>query len=326
MVLWMARPTWREGSRNAQFQRRVPADVLKVARGKRVALSLPPGPTDGAPVRVTVTLGPTLRFSLRTDDKHLYERRQLAVLQQLDESYAAILRAEHEGPQRLLPKQCELAGLIYDAFASTLEDDPINPELWAHVLAENDYALNGQLPGWTIADTPEEQARIERRGMLDRRFGPMVDAILLREGVICDRESRDLLLWKFARALTEAAAKLRRNAEGDYSPDPAAARFPKWEGSAPRAKVQAGGLTFDDLLIRWKREAKRAASSITSFQHHVADFKGHLTHNDVRRVKKSDVVAWKDKLLEKGACRLRPSMAATSRASAHFTTSPSATT
>lgn len=43
MVLFMARPTTRSGSRNAQFRKRVP---LPITRGKHVSLSLPPE-TDG---------------------------------------------------------------------------------------------------------------------------------------------------------------------------------------------------------------------------------------------------------------------------------------
>lgn len=91
MVLLMARPTTRAGTQNAQFQRRVAANVLKVARGQRVALSLPSSTVGGEPIRMTVTLGASLRFSLRTDDKALRDMRHAAVIQQLEAAYAAIL-------------------------------------------------------------------------------------------------------------------------------------------------------------------------------------------------------------------------------------------
>jgi integrase len=266
-----------------------------------VALSLPPERSGDAPIQMTVTLGDVLRFSLRTDSKSLRDLRHAAIMQQLETAYAAILKAHEEGPSHLTNKQChELSGIIYRAFADGLEDIDTEPQLWAHVQAENDFAINGPLPGLSIAHTAEEQARIERLGMLDRRFGPFVDAILLREGVICINDSRNRLLFAFSRALSLATDKLKRNAGGDYTPDPAAASFPAWKGNEVRAAPKSSRLSFDNLLDRWKRENKRAASSIVSFTHHVADFKAHLGHNDVLRVTRHDVVAWKDKLLERG--------------------------
>lgn len=274
MVLMTSRPTTRSGSRFAQFQRRVPSAVLAVARGKRVVLSLPPENAGDAPIQLTVTLGDTLRFSLRTDNKSLRDLRHAAVMQQLETAYAAILKAHEEGPSRLSDKQCHaLAGIIYRAFAEGLEDIDTGPQLWAHVQAENDFAINGSLPGLSIADNPKEQARIERLAMLNRRFGPFVDAILLREGILCDDDSRNRLLWAFSRAISEAADKLKRNSEGDYSPDPAASRFPKWEGIAkPEAPKSAarrdGDLTLTDLFERWHSDPDQSTitpSTIASY-------------------------------------------------------------
>lgn len=274
MVLMTSRPTTRSGSRFAQFQKRVPSAVLAVARGKRVAISLPPENAGDAPIQMTVTLGDVLRFSLRTDSKSLRDLRHAAVMQQLETAYAAILKAHEEGPCHLTNKQCHaLAEIIYRAFADGLEDIDTGPQLWAHVQSENDFAINGPLPGWSIADSPAEQARIERLGMLNSRFGPFVDAILLREGVICDEDSRNRLLFAFSRALSLATDKLKRNAEGDYTPDPAAASFPKWEGIAKPAASQSaarreGHLTLTDLFERWHSDPDQSTitpSTIASY-------------------------------------------------------------
>lgn len=253
MVLMTSRPTTRSGSRFAQFQKRVPSAVLEVARGKRVALSLPPEKSGDAPIQLTVTLGDSIRFSLRTDNKSLRDLRHAAVTQQLEIAYAAILKAHEEGPARLTEKQCHaLAGIIYRAFAGGLEDIDAGPQLWANVQAENEFAINGPLPGLSIADNPKEQARIERLGMLNRRFGPFVDAILLREGVICDEDGRNRLLFAFSRALSEATNKLKRNAEGDYTPDPTATRFPEWERGQPAAPNSRSSSTPTALFQRWR--------------------------------------------------------------------------
>ena len=292
MVLRMARPTRRLGSRNAQFQRRVPADVLEVARGRRVALSLPPETVGGDPIGITVTLGDVLRFSLRTDDKALRELRHATVVQQLERAYQAILA----GPRRLNPKErTALSGVLYHDLASRFEDDPVSAEWWKIVSDVAHHALT--TPTLTIDDFPNEG----RLRQLERYVGPFLDATLLREGIVADPQSRLELLQAFATALIDAARTLKKNAEGDYTPDLVANRFPAWDGDKAKAVTKhPSALTFDDLLNRWQRENKRAASSIVSFTHHVADFKAHLGHNEVLRVTKSDVVAWKDKLLGRG--------------------------
>ncbi len=64
MVLVMARPTKRPTSSFHQFRQRIPADVLKAARG--VPLSVPVGDTR---LSLTITAtAETVQFSLRTRD------------------------------------------------------------------------------------------------------------------------------------------------------------------------------------------------------------------------------------------------------------------
>ena len=61
---------------------------------------------------------------------------------------------------------------------------------------------------------------------MEQRFGRIVDAMLVREGVVTDHESRWKVIEAVARDLIEAAEKLARNADGDYSPDTYVSRFP----------------------------------------------------------------------------------------------------
>lgn len=289
MVLFMSRPTRRSGSRHAQFQKRVPAPVLRIARGKQVALSLPPETANGPPIQLTVKLIDVLRFSLRTNDKGLREQRHVAVLQQLDRAYQAIL----EGPRSLSNKErVALSGVLYDTLASGFEDEPVSAEWWKIVGEVAHHALTA--PTLTINTFPNEG----RLRQLERYVGPFLEAVLLREGVIADDDSRLGLLEAFATALIKAARKLKQNAEGDYTPDPAAARFPKWEGIKPVASASSSptSLTFDNLLDRWERESAKAPSSLVAFRQHVRAFKEHLKHNDVKSVTRTDVIAWKDAL------------------------------
>ncbi|WP_333795082.1 hypothetical protein [Hyphomicrobium sp.] len=289
MVLVMARPTTRLGSRNAQFQKRVPADVLKIARGRRVALSLPPEIVGGEAIRMTITLGTTLRFSLRTDDKALRDMRHAAVVQQLETAFAAILA----GPRRISLKECyELAGILYRDLNAGFEDDPIDAGWWRVVGEIVQDALTG-LP-WPPPDL-DNSTQDRRLRALERYVGPFLDAILLREGVNADPEDRPQLLRVFAERITDAAKKLKRNAEGDFAPDPLAAKIPQWRGNAVQDTAKSSSLTFDRLLALW--ETNKAPTSIVAYRAAVANFSQHLGHNQPMRVTKPDVRQWRDALL-----------------------------
>ncbi|MBD2748784.1 hypothetical protein IC232_19000 [Microvirga sp. BT688] len=114
-----------------------------------------------------------------------------------------------------------MAGTIYTAFADILY--PGSPETWTTVQDMNQMARDGKL-GTGPLMIGKEAAQTHA---MELHFGPMTDAVLKREGLVIDRESRKLLIKAVGYALDSAAAKLERNAEFDYSPDPAASRFPK---------------------------------------------------------------------------------------------------
>jgi len=162
VVLFMARPTTRVGTRNAQFQKRVPASILKIARGKQVALSLPPETVGGTPLQITVTLGDALRFSLRTANKALREMRHAAATQQLEAAYAALIA----GPRRISLKECyELAGILYHDLDGTFADDPVDAGWWRIVSDVARDALSG--PAWPPPDV-DNSAQDRRLQALER--------------------------------------------------------------------------------------------------------------------------------------------------------------
>ena len=84
---------------------------------------------------------------------------------------------------------------------------------------------------------------------MEHRFGGIVDATLVHEGVVTDDESRWKVIEAIARDLTEAAKKLARNADGDYSPDTYVNRFPP--PTDLRASVKAGRKTLTGLADAW---------------------------------------------------------------------------
>jgi integrase len=109
------------------------------------------------------------------------------------------------------------------------------------------------------------------------------------------------LLKEVARALTEAAEKLQRNAAGDYRPDLTAERFPKWKGiQASRPFATAADASLEAIFDKWVAEAAPAPSTITTWRSYVNQLREHVGHNDARRITRADLLTWKDALVAKG--------------------------
>src|SRR4051812_32897319 len=93
-----------------------------------------------------------------------------------------------------------------------------------------------------------EEARI--REAMEYRFGPFANLYLARLGIVTDGESRWKVIKALGDALTFAYRKLALNAEGDYSPDPAAERFPA-QPPAHVPRTQQRGLTVGAVFDLW---------------------------------------------------------------------------
>jgi integrase len=297
MVLRMTRPTRRPDSSFLQYRRRVPADVQKVAYGRSASINFPSDVPDGPPVVVQTTLKKQVGFSLRTRDPAVAKERTSIATAQLERLYDDI----RKGPHPLTKKQVvALAGLVYKGFAMGGEDNPGPASIWAKVVRANDAAKDGaDATSSLMIGTDAER----RRGALERRFGRMADAILATQGIVTDAKSRWSLIEELPAALTQAATKLRRNADGDYRPDPDAERFPTWEGVAkadPSRAKSDGRFTFDGLFERWQAERKPSASTVTTWAGYVRALRKHVGHDDPGKVTKANLVAWKDALVAAG--------------------------
>lgn len=53
---------------------------------------------------------------------------------------------------------------------------------------------------------------------MEIRFGVFADAVLAKKGLIVDIESRNAVIEEVAKAATQAAKKLQRNASSDFRP------------------------------------------------------------------------------------------------------------
>lgn len=244
MVLTMTRPSKRSGSSKGQFKKRVPSDVLKVARGKQILFSLPKAHTGDEHLLVAAKVGTHVEFSLRTSEASLVKLRLSKAAEQFERACAAY----REGPRGLTFKQCHaLAELLYRDLANgVFEDEPIDANWWRIVHEVVQDVLTG--PTLTI-DSFQGEGKLRR---LDKFVGPFVDPILSRMGVIPADEDRPKLLHAFAQALTLAARKLEKNAKGDFTPDPAAVSFPKWENKTKNVS-NSSGLTATELFDFWRQ-------------------------------------------------------------------------
>jgi integrase len=130
------------------------------------------------------------------------------------------------------------------------------------------------------------------------RYGPFVDALLSAKAIVADEDSRWALIEEVGRALTQAAQKLKRNAEGDYAPDPIAKRFPApWQPpQASNGATSGAEVSLTALVEQWwveQKAAGRKESTYESYRNTIAAFVRYLGHDEAARVTKGDVVGFK---------------------------------
>jgi integrase len=277
----------RKESFNTYFVQRIPADVK--ARAAGCTLQIPVG-NELLPVRVTARTA-SIRVSLRTNDPSEAKVRQATIAAHLE----SVWRSLREEPRALTHKQAvALAGEIYKAFASAIEDDPGEPATWQRVRRDNAAALAGQYGAGSLM--LGEDAR--KVASLEERFGGLADVVLARKAIRIDSESRARLLHQVALATDAVATKLQSNAEGDYTPDPNAARFPNWSDHAKSPTAPASSFSISGLRDAWGKEAsaagKASPSTLEAYSHAIKKLIAFLGHDDAGRVTPENIVAFKD--------------------------------
>ncbi|KQU92014.1 hypothetical protein ASD12_03470 [Mesorhizobium sp. Root102] len=308
MALRMTSPTKRPNSTSHQFIRRVPADILKVARNERVILHFPKSKV-GPPLFIQPKLGDVVSFSLDTSDKLLAKVRTSIAVTQLERAYEAL----RLGPKNLSQRQIiALSGEIYRLYVDAFQENPGTPKDWASFKALNRAAREGRLDnlpsiGFSFPDENDIAASVfgedltegvnalqpsNNPAAIERRFGGLVSWVLGLHAIIVDSEARGRLLTAVDQAVTDAAFALKRNADGDYSPDPKAARFP--------AFVQTGVVALQSLFEKWASERSPAASTQTTWRTAIKSLQTHVGHEDARRIRDTDLVSWKDELVAEG--------------------------
>lgn len=274
MVLHMPSPTKRNGSDNWYFRRRLPNEVKAIV----AAMPKEQRPNGWSTHEVWISLGTPDRDKA----KALYSEVAISVDQQI----AALLM----GPQPLTQKQIiALAGVAYREMLGMVDDEPGAPEAWGQVLR-----LHGQA---------------READKLEQWVGPTADSILQREGILADEASRARLIEEADRSLVQAAERLKRQAEGDYAPDPAAQRFPEWAPSQPvlspvntrtTPSATSGATSFQALLDGWAAAKNPRQQTVDSYTAAIREFEAFLGHDDAAKVVPRDVINWIEHLEAQG--------------------------
>jgi integrase len=105
-----------------------------------------------------------------------------------------------------------------------------------------------------------------------------------------------MTLEAFWKAMRDAFATRKRNAEGDYSPDRTVDRFPVWQFEKDAVQYTPR-VSLTGLVESWWEEAEaahRSVSTYESYKNTMNAFVAFLKHDDAARVTKEDVVNFKD--------------------------------
>lgn len=301
----------RAGSTVPQFRIRTPTKIVDQLRGKRVLLSI--GSADHRPCVKTVTIGTDIAFSLETDDKAIAEARQANAL----DHFRRLFELTEADPIHLSHKDLvALSGETYRLYQEIHSNEPGEPNAWMYHKALSRAALEGRIANAPPAVLVPNEANtaielfgsgdltaaindlpVDQHDAIEDRFGLLGDWVLIRHRINLDAGDRRRFLRLVGMASLDAGWQLRRNAEGNYSPDPQAKRFPSIETVTAIRPRQ----TITGLFELWWAEAKavgRTQSTHDAYRGAVDRLVKHLGHDDAGRVTDADMLAFKDARLK----------------------------
>lgn len=321
MLYRLVRPVRRSGSRIPYFVQRIPADVKARAVGRKLDV-----PIGEETISVTITSKTsTVKVSLRTADPAEAKVRQAALVAHMETVWRAF---REDAPIPLTHREATaLAGRLYRAWASGegrerttsvivmrsgewmpgYESTDDVPDFWEFARQHLDQVEADDERFVSEAERREREVQqvqeVDRQPRpLERTFGPIIDRLLMREGIRrVDPASREMLLRAFHLALKDAFEVRQRNASGDYRPDPKSERFPEFERTqtkppapSPKRKPME---TLTGLVEDWWKEAKaggRKPSTHESYRNTMAVLVRFLGHDDPLQVDTADLLRFKD--------------------------------
>lgn len=211
-----------------------------------------------------------IKRSLGTKDPSKAKRLYLEAAEAVEREWALLQAA----PVALSHKEIiRLAGVAYRDIVSIHPDNPGPASVWEHHIR-----ISGE-------------ARAQ--GKLDQWIGPYVDVLLVKEQIKTTPECRQRIIEETDRAIVQAARQRLKEAQGDYSPDPKADRFPQ------QRSTSVSGATITALFKSWQTAHVADGLSPTTATKRkpiVKEFIAFLGHNDASRVTRNDATRWRDHL------------------------------
>jgi integrase len=281
MIYRSVRPMKLKGRNNHAYIKRIPVDVLPYLIGRTLHI-----PVGNEMRRQQITKSTqSIRLSLSTNDPREVKALHAAVDQHLENVWQAY---RQDAPVTLTPRQAvALAGEFYRAWA-TGEG------------RERTTALEHIDGKWVRTDDTEVGPDAWKPFDPKVNVWPIIERYLQAKGIGAVTEpSRVLLEDAFRAAWADASEARKRNAEGDYSPDPKANRFPEWTASGkPAAHVG-----FEELQEAWWKEAQATGAKPSTKRAYSFAFlalKDHLQHDDAARITKDDIIAFKEARVREG--------------------------
>jgi integrase len=301
----------RARSKVPQFRVRVPATVVDRLRGKQVLLYL--SFDAGPPFVVTPTIGDEVAFSLGTKDAVVAAARNDAALDHLRRLFDMMAME----PVKISHKDLvAYSGEVYRAYVAFNEADPGESMAWrmhkalhratlegrianppAAILSATDASTGSELFGTGDLTEAVDALPAGQHDGLEDRFGLLADWVLIRHRLHLTAEDRQRFLRLIGTASLDAGWQLKRNSEGDYSPDPKAARFPPIQ-TVTATKPKA---TIDDIFNDWWTEAEalgRKKRTRAVYRSAIDRLIESLGHTDAARVTEDDMLAFKKQRLK----------------------------
>lgn len=230
------------------------------------------------PADLVAVFGKTeVTWTLRTKDPEEAKVRNIEAVRKQAMIWAALRRR----PEPLLHQQIvALSGIIYRDHMAAMDLEPGEPAVWVETLALLDR----------LAADPAEQ---------ERWYAPTIENLLLERGLVTDDASKKRLVQEADKAFRQVAEQQLKRAEGDYSPDPKANRFPPVTASHAKPKGGAEKPTIRAMFKLWERDHLangKSPRTVGDFRHKVESLIEYLDHDDAHSVTPENIADWTDHL------------------------------
>ncbi|KQU34147.1 integrase [Methylobacterium sp. Leaf94] len=260
----MPRPTKHPKTGVYQLRRRVPEDLVKLVGKVEV------------------------KFSLKTKDPAEARARHFAENTALEERWANL----RKGLQPLTNRQVQaIAGEIYHSKVAEHADDPGAAEQWRReAVADNGLKSLRMRTSGSPSALRLATGWSEAEALVRARYGQATDKVISDKGLVVTEGDRRRIILAAAEANGLAHESLLRNAEGDYTPDEHAKRFPP-------PFTSAGPLKFADVWAEYRRSVQPSEATVKRWYPILRKFMAFVGTEDVRRITAADVVRWRDKMM-----------------------------